>query len=280
MPLYTGTPPGNLPVADKEESSKPETGRPVVRYVTNPTLTAFIPKQQNAARSAVIICPGGGYLNLSIEDGGYEVAKQFAAEGITAFVLKYRTWRDSAFTNYSPIPMQDLQQAMKMVYAGAAKWNIDTSRIGLLGFSAGGHLVAYGANAPNAIRPAFTILVYPVISFMDSLTSRTSKTRGTLLGKNPSLADKMAYSPELHITPNTPPAFLIQAEDDSTSLVGNSLAYYNGLVANKVHGQLLLYQKGGHGFAYYNKAQDEYWMPAAIKWLALNGFYQKQPAIK
>ena len=274
MPLYNGTAPGNLSVDDREEFSKPETGRPVVRNVTNPTLAAFVPEHQNASRTAVIICPGGGYLNLSIEDGGYEVARQFAASGVTAFVLKYRTWRDSAYTNYRNIPMQDLQQAMKMVYSGAGKWNIDTAHIGLLGFSAGGHLVASAATSTSGIRPAFTILVYPVISFMDALTSTTSKTRGTLLGKNASLAEKMAYSPELHVTASTPPAFLIQAENDSTSLVGNSIAYYQALVANKVSGQLLLYQKGGHGFAYYNKAQDEYWMPAAIKWLALNNFYK------
>ncbi len=280
MPLYAGMPPGNLAVADKEEFSKPEGGRPVVRYVTRPTLTAFIPEHPNAARTAVIICPGGGYLNLSIEDGGYEVARQFAASGIAAFVLKYRTWRDSAYTNYRNIPMQDLQQAMKMVYAGAAKWNIDTAHIGLLGFSAGGHLVAYAATSIFGIRPAFTILFYPVISFMDALTSPTSKTRGTLLGKNANLAEKMAYSPELHVTASTPPAFLIQAENDSTSLVGNSIAYYQALVANKVSGQLLLYQKGGHGFAYYNKAQDEYWMPAAIKWLAVNNFYKNDPVEK
>lgn len=275
MPLYDGLPPGNLQVSDREESSKPESGRPTVRYVTHPTLTAFVPEHQDPSHTAVIICPGGGYLNLSIEDGGYEVAKQLAAAGITAFVLKYRTWREDAFVDYRNIPMQDLQQALKMVYNGNQKWNIDTAHVGLLGFSAGGHLVASAATSTVGIRPAFTILVYPVISFMDALTSPTSKTRNTLLGKNATLAEKTAYSPELHVTANTPPAFLVQAENDSTSLVGNSIAYYQALVANKVPGQLLLYQKGGHGFAYYNKAQDEHWMPTAIKWLALNGFYKK-----
>jgi len=274
IPLYNGIAPGSLPVKDMETFSKPETGRPVVRNVTNPTLTAFIPERQDSSRAAVIICPGGGYLNLSIEDGGYEVGKQLAASGITAFVLKYRTWRDSAYTDYTNIPMQDLQQAMKIVYGGAAKWNIDTSHIGVLGFSAGGHLTAMAATSTNGIKPAFTILVYPVISFTDSLTSPTSKTRNTLLGKSAGLADKISYSPELHVTSSTPPAFIVQAEDDSTSLVGNSVAYYKALVANRVPAQLLLYQKGGHGFAYHNKVQDEYWMPSAIKWLALNGFYK------
>lgn len=277
--MYTGLPPGSLPVKENEIFSRPANGRPTVRNVTRPTLSVFLPARQNASRPAVIVCPGGGYLNLSIEDGGYEVAKELAAAGITAFVLKYRTWRDSAYQDYKQAPMQDLQQAMKIVYAGAGRWNIDTLHVGLLGFSAGGHLVASAATAQTGIRPAFTILVYPVISFADSLTARTSKTRSTLLGAQPNEEEKEAYSPELHVTRTTPPAFLIQAEDDSTSLVGNSLVYYKALVANRVAAQLLLYQKGGHGFALYNKAQNEYWMPSALKWLRLNGFYTDQSSI-
>lgn len=276
IPLYAGTAPGMLTTADQETFSRPDKGRPTVHNVSHPTLTVFVPKQQNAARSAVIICPGGGYLNLSIEDGGYDVAKSLAAAGITAFVLKYRTWMEAAYVNYTTVPMQDMQTAMQLIYAGAARWQLDTSHIGLLGLSAGGHLVATAATATLPHKPAFTILVYPVISFTDSLTSRTSKTRATLLGSDLSQERKEAYSPELHVTDSTPPAFLIQAANDSTSLVGNSIVYYKALLAHRVSAQLLLYQKGGHGFALYNKAQDEYWMPAAIKWLALNGYYIKE----
>jgi dipeptidyl aminopeptidase/acylaminoacyl peptidase len=110
---------------------------------------------------------------------------------------------------------------------------------------------------------------------MDSLTSKTSNSRSNLLGKNISTEEKIAYSPELHITKSTPPAFIVHAEDDNTSLVGNSITYYNGLIANKIPAQLLLYKKGGHGFAMYNKVEDKYWLPDALKWLALNGFYKK-----
>src|SRR5260221_8282166 len=99
------------------------------------------------------------------------------------------------------------------------------------------------------------MLIYPVISFRDSLTSPKSKTRRTLIGDNPSVADKIAFSPELHIDKHTPPAFIVQAEDDSTSMVGNSLSYYEGLVAHQIPGRLLIYEKGGHGFALYNKAE-------------------------
>lgn len=276
IPLYKGTIPGNLNVADNEIFLRPQTGRPSVINVSNPTLTVFVPEHQNVSRSAVIICPGGGYVRLTIEDGGYEAAKTFATAGITAFVLKYRTWTDSAFINYRNIPLQDLEQAMSIVHNDATKWNIDPDHIGLLGFSAGGHLVAMEATSEKGIKPAFTILAYPVISFTDSLVSKTLKSRNTLLGNSFTQKDKEAYSPELHISPSTPPAFLVHAEDDSTSMVNNSIVYYKGLLANKVHAQLQLFQKGGHGFAMYNKAQDENWFPAALKWLELNNFYKSE----
>jgi acetyl esterase/lipase len=273
--LYTDNAPFSLPVEDKESSgnSTGGNGRFFVTNVTRPTLTVYLPKKANPSGTAVIICPGGGYSRLSIEDGGHEAAKVLAKAGIAAFVLKYRTKRDSAYTDYSKAPLADLQRATDIVYSNAAKWHIDTTHIGMLGFSAGGHLTAMAATGFDMRKPAFTLLVYPVISFMDSLTSKTSGSRGNLLGKKISEADKIRYSPELHITAATPPAFLVHAEDDNTSLVGNSIAYYNALMARQVKASLLLYKQGGHGFALYNKAEDKYWMPDALKWLALQRFY-------
>jgi acetyl esterase/lipase len=275
IPLYKGKPPGNISTDNKEQFVRPEKGRPSIINVTQPTLTVYLPDHPDAAKASVVICPGGGYLRLTIEDGGYEVAKNLAAAGIAAFVLKYRTWRDSTFISYRDLPMQDLQQAFTIIKAHAAEWKIDTARIGVLGFSAGGHLAAMGSVAGTGSRPAFTWLAYPVISFTDSLVSRTLKSRSTLLGNNITQQDKEAWSPELHVTASTPPAFIVHAADDSTSLVGNSIAYYKALLAKKVPAQMLLYQKGGHGFAQYNAAQDDNWLPAAIKWLRLNGFYKQ-----
>ncbi len=277
IPLYAGTAPGSLPVADKEAFTKSTRGnlRSFVSNVTRPTLTVFLPKKINSAGTAVIICPGGGYSRLSIVDGGYEAAQALADSGILAVVLKYRTTQDSAYTDYQKVPLMDLQQAMQVVVEHAAQWKIDTTHIGTLGFSAGGHLTAMAATTANIRKPAFTILIYPVISFLDSLTSKTSNSRSNLLGKRISPEQKIHYSPELHITAATPPAFIVHAGDDSTSYVGNSIAYYNGLTKNKVPSQLLLYQRGGHGFALHNKEQDEYWMPAAIRWLTLNVFYRR-----
>lgn len=275
--LYTGTAPGSLPVEDNESSSKSTSGngRFFVTNVTRPTLTVYLPKKTNASGTAVIICPGGGYNRLSIEDGGYEAAKVLADAGISAFVLKYRTQRDSAYTDFSKVPLMDLKQAIDIVYNNAVKWNIDTSHLGILGFSAGGHLTTMAATTFEIRKPAFTLLIYPVISFLDSLTSKTSSSRGNLLGKHITPEDKIKYSPELHITNATPPAFIVHAEDDKTSLVGNSIAYYNGLLNKKIAAELLLYKKGGHGFALYNKEEDKYWMPQALSWLALYGFYKQ-----
>ncbi|MBO9565000.1 MAG: alpha/beta hydrolase [Niastella sp.] len=275
VPLYKGKPPGNLSTDNKEQFVRPEKGRPSIINVTQPTITVYLPEHPNAAGTSVVICPGGGYLRLTIEDGGYDVAKNLAAAGIAAFVLKYRTWRDSTFIAYRDLPMQDLQQAFSIIRANAAQWKIDTSHIGVLGFSAGGHLAAMGSVSTRGFRPAFTWLAYPVVSFTDSLVSRTLKSRSTLLGNSITQQDKEAYSPELHVTVATPPAFIVHAADDSTSLVGNSIVYYKALLAKRVPAQMTLYQKGGHGFAQYNAAQDENWLPAAIKWLRLNGFYKQ-----
>lgn len=276
IPLYFGTAPGSLPVDDIESSGKSTNGngRTFVTNVTVPTLIVYLPKKITASRTALIICPGGGYSRLSIEDGGYEAAAALAESGIVGIVLKYRTFRDDAYTDFKNAPLTDLKRAIDIVYSNALKWNIDTSHLGILGFSAGGHLTAMAATTLENRKPAFTLLIYPVISFLDSLTSKTSTSRGTLLGKNISLEEKIAYSPELHISNTTPPSFIVHAKDDNTSLVGNSIAYYNGLLRNKVSAELLLYKKGGHGFALYNKAEDKYWMPDAIKWMLQNGFYK------
>ena len=276
--LYTEAPPFSLPVEDKESSGNSTAGnkRFFVTNVTNPTITVYLPKKISPSRTAIIICPGGGYNRLSIEDGGYDAAKELADLGIVGIVLKYRTQREDAYTSFKQAPLVDLQQAINLVYKNAIAWKIDTSHIGILGFSAGGHLTTMAATTLQVRKPAFTILAYPVISFTDSLTSEKSNTRSYLLGKKISDEDKIAYSPELHISSTTPPAFIVHAEDDQTSLVGNSITYYNGLVAKKIPAELILYKKGGHGFALYNKEENKYWLPDALKWLEKQGFYKNK----
>lgn len=279
MKLYPGAIPNSKNCPDKEASDT--TGRKVVRNVTVPTLNVFLPKVQNPSGVAVIICAGGGYSNLSIQDGGIDVAKELNGYGIATFVLKYRTSNPACNTNNSIVPLQDLQQAIYTVRLNAAKWHIDAAKVGLLGFSAGGHLSALGATqygSPQidangvSLKPAFTILAYPVISFTDALTSKKSQTRLNLIGKNPTAEQINWFSPEKNVNASTPPSFLIQASDDSTSLVGNSIAYYEALHRHQVSAKLIVYQKGGHGFTAYNKAEDDHWLPYAVKWLKLNNF--------
>jgi acetyl esterase/lipase len=280
-PLYPGAIPNSKNCVDKE--TEETTGRHVVRNITRPTLTVFLPKTPNASGVAVIICPGGGYSNLSIHDGGMDAAKELAGYGLVAFVLKYRTSDANCNANNSIVPLQDVQQAIFTVKSGAAKWHINPEKVGLLGFSAGGHLSAMAATKYGdpqidskgiSLRPAFTILAYPVISFTDALTSKKSQTKANLLGKMATAEQVTWFSPEKNVNTNTPPAFLIQASDDSTSLVGNSIAYYDALHRQKVSAKLTLYQKGGHGFAAYNRAEDDHWLPAAVKWLKLNNLMQ------
>jgi acetyl esterase/lipase len=277
--LYDGEIPNSNHCIDKEVSAS--TGRKVVRNVTIPTLTIFVPKSQNASRSAIIICPGGGYSNLSIQDGGFAAAIELAEKGIVSFVLKYRTADTICNNNYAIVPLQDVQQAIFKIKENAKTWNLDTNKIGLLGFSAGGHLVTTAAtqyqhpqieNKNVSLRPAFTILAYPVISFTDQLTSPNSKTRQNLLGPHPDKKLMEWFSPEMNVDKNTPPAFLLHASDDSTSYVDNSISYYKALHHFNIAAEMVIYQNGGHGFATYNEDEDDHWIIKAVKWLKLNSF--------
>ncbi len=268
--LYEGIPPNNLNNDNKETRIKTDAGRDALTKVTHPSIFYFKPDITKAQNIAVIICPGGGYHRLSIFDGGFMVAKELTDAGIHVFVLKYRTFVDSAYTQYETLPFQDLKTAYHIITKNAQTWGIDSSKIGLMGFSAGGHLAAMASTPQHHLKLAFQVLVYPVISFNDSLISPRLQSRKMLLGKQISEDKKRFYSPELWISDKNPPTYLIHAMDDTQSLVGNSLEYYKALLSKNVPAQMLLYQKGGHGFALYNKEQDEYWMPSAIKWLKLN----------
>jgi acetyl esterase/lipase len=271
LKLYSGTPPGNLNARNRESFFNDANGRDKLRNVTIPSVFYFPPTGVTPSRTAVIICPGGGYRTLSIFDGGYDVAKAFAAAGIHAFVLKYRTATDSAFTRYETLPFLDLQQAHRLIGQNAANWQIDTTKIGVLGLSAGGHLAAMAFTPRYQLPLAFNILVYPVVSFTDSLVSDRLQSRKAIFGnRRVTDVEKRAYSPELSVSAGHPPSFLIHAMNDSTSLVTNSLVYYRALIARRIPAKLLLYQKGGHGFALYNKEEDDYWLPSVLKWLRLN----------
>src|SRR4030095_7942326 len=257
-------------------------GRIHIDHVVQPSLTLYRPAAVNKARSAVIVCPGGSYINLSMTHEGYEVAEQLNKHGITAFVLKYRLPNDSCMQQRETGPLQDLQQAIILVKARAREWGIDSSRVGVLGFSAGGHLVStslthfytcYADNPMNiSVRPAFGVLIYPVISFQEEIAHKFS--RENLLGKNAAQEKMNFFSSEKQVTSQTPPCFLVHPEDDKTVPVKNSIYFYEALINNKIKGELLIYQSGGHGFGLVNPSTKESWMDQLIPWLQLNGFHQ------
>ena len=274
--LYTDTIPNARPCADQETWTTSKNGRVLVHHVTVPTLTVFEPASLSADAPAAIICPGGGYGNLSIGDGGIETAQLLAEQGIVAFVLKYRLPDSVCHVNPSIVPLQDVQQALYRVRKEADKWHVNVDSVGLVGFSAGGHLAATAATHYDTplidaegllLRPAFTVLVYPVISFTDRLTSPRSQTRKRLIGANPSAAQVQWFSPELNANAQTPPAMLLHAEDDSTAWVANSEAYARVLREHHVQVTFHRYPTGGHGFANYNRAEGDTWIPRAVAWI-------------
>jgi acetyl esterase/lipase len=278
LPLYEKVP-NSKPVPDKEERTVTD-GNLRISKVSVPTLTVFIPTVSKEKRTAVIICPGGSYIRLSFSHEGTEVAKLFNEWGIAAFVLKYRLPNDTTMIDKTTGPLQDAQRAIQMVRENAAKWNIDPNKIGIMGFSAGGHLAATSSthfdkaviDNPNntSLRPDFSILVYPVISLTDSFAHMGSRIN--LIGNNPSPELIKEYSNELQVTSRTPPAFLVHAGDDKTVKVHNSIMYYEALLKNNVQAELHLYQKGGHGFGLTNKTTNDPWAERLKNWLLNNSY--------
>jgi len=273
--------PDNIPgaidnPAYKEDTAYVDGKSPRISKVVNPTMVFFQAPKEITKGTAVIICPGGGYGRLAIDHEGYQVAAWFNSFGISAFVLKYRLPSDEIMKDKSIGPLQDVQEAIRVVRRNAMEWNIDPEKIGIMGFSAGGHLASTASTHYNdkvyhvkdtiSARPDFSILIYPVIS-MDTIISHRG-SRDNLLGKNPTKEMVTRFSNELQVDRNTPPAFLVHATDDGTVPVQNSFNYLLALKKNKVTGELHIYEKGGHGFGLAaNKGTTSAWPDACRNWL-------------
>lgn len=248
--------------------------------VTIPTLTVFLPKEKKTIQSAVIILPGGGYQHLAIDKEGTKVAEWFNSLGIAAFVLKYRLPSDLIMKDKTIGPLQDAQQAVRYVRENAKKWNIDPNKIGVLGFSAGGHLAStiathyddkvYESTLKVSARPDFSLLIYPVISMQNDITHKGSQT--SLLGENPSKELINSFSNEMKVTPKTSPTFLIHATDDTVVLPENSINYYLALKKNGVSAEMHIYEKGGHGFGLGVEDTSKHWTKDCEEWLKSNGY--------
>jgi len=272
IPLYKIVP-NNKQIADKENATTRDNVTRIAK-VSNPTLTVFKPDRPNG--KAVIICPGGGYAILAFDKEGTRVAEEFNKWGVTAFVLKYRLPDDSINIDRSLAPLQDAQQAIRWIRANAPQYGIDRNKIGIMGFSAGGHLASTAAthynfkadavnNDTTSARPDFAVLIYPVISFDSTFGHKGS--RNNLVGANASKEKFDFYSNELQVSSTTPPTFLIHAGDDATVPVENSIRFYQSCIKNKVPAEMHIYPRGGHGFGMYNKATDDYWMERLRNWL-------------
>jgi acetyl esterase/lipase len=280
VPLYKEIPNSKPAVDYKEKADTGADGVIRISKVSIPEITIYQPKASMGKNAAVIICPGGGYSILAYNLEGTTVARILNGWGVTAVVLKYRLPSDAIMKDKSIGPLQDAQRALQYLRENSGELSIDPKNIGIMGFSAGGHLASTASthfdsavisNPKNtSLRPDFSILVYPVISFSDQLAH--SGSRNNLIGKNaaPELINN--FSNELQVTEKTPPTFITLAADDKTVNPENSIKYYEALLKNKVPAELHIFQTGGHGFGAKNLLSKDNWMEILRNWMQYNHF--------
>lgn len=252
-----------------------------MRHVTDPSLDVYPAPADRATGTAVIICPGGGYWGLAIAHEGAQIATWFNSMGITAFVLKYRLPDSSIMADKSVGPLQDAQEAIRVVRRQASAWHINPRKIGVMGFSAGGHLAStlsthfseavYTPKDTTSARPDFSILIYPVVSMDSAITHMGS--RDFLLGSTPTQEQVIRFSNEQQVTAQTPPAFLVHSLDDNLVPVQNSINYALAMKKFNRPCELHIYQTGGHGYGLGRSSDTESSWPLACQlWLKARGF--------
>lgn len=269
--------PDKVPGATKEKSywPKPDEQERCISKISDPEMEVFLPPKEKANGSAVLIFPGGGYQVVCLHHEGYDLAKWFADRGVAGIVLKYRLPSDEIMKNKTIGPLQDAQEAMRVIRRNAAEWNINPEKIGVMGFSAGGHLAStlsthynekvYESKDNISARPNFSVLIYPVISFNESFTHMGSRIN--LLGNNPEAKMVEHFSNELQVKQDTPPAFLVHSSDDEAVPVANSLRYFEALQKNKVPAEMHIYEKGGHGYGMGEGGTENAWPAALLQWM-------------
>ncbi len=253
-----------------------------VRNVSEAEMTLFLPSREKNSGAAVVICPGGGYIMEAMDHEGYDIARWLAERGVAGIVLKYR------LPNGHPaIPSDDARRALRTVRHNATTWGIHPGRIGIAGSSAGGHLAstvgtrfdAGNPGSPDSIekvscRPDFMLLLYPVITMKEEFGHMGSRTN--LLGAGNDWSLVARYSNELHVSPETPPTFLVLADDDKGVVPRNSIEFYTALKANKVPAEMHIFAKGGHGFGMRkNNIPADRWPDLFLDWLGASGFVKQ-----
>lgn len=277
LPLWEGDPPNYLETNEVTIWDTSDIVR--VRLVQKPDIAIYLPSKKNATGEAVVICPGGGYHILAYDWEGSDIARWFNSHGIAAFVLKYRLPISNSNVIPHISPLLDAQRALRLVRYHADEWNIDSQKIGIMGFSAGGHLAStlsthHDGGDPSkddpvdrvSCRPDFSILVYPVISFTEEFAH--SGSRKALIGENPGKKLVNYFSNELQVNEDTPPAILIHSDDDKGVPVENSIAYYKALRAHNIPSELHIYPYGGHGFSLaIGRGHLSTWPDRVIEWI-------------
>jgi acetyl esterase/lipase len=245
-----------------------------VRNVSVAEMYVYLPKKEINTGAAVVICPGGGYMIEAMDHEGYEMAKWLASKGIAGIVLKYRLPY-----GHHEIPSDDARQTMRIVRMNAKEWGIDPDKVGIAGSSAGGHLAStVGTVFDNgnkqstdpiekmSCRPDFMLLLYPVISFDESVGHMGS--RKNLIGEGNDWKLAKQYSNELNVTKETPPTFLILADDDKAVIPQNSVEFYLALKKYNIPAEMHIFQEGGHGFGMTKKNLPvDQWPDLFYSWL-------------
>ena len=289
MPLLPGEPPAGAVAAEQVERRKAgETPIIFIKDVRWPTLTVYLPEKEKATGAAVVICPGGGYSGVAIDLEGDNVAKWLNTLGVAGVVLKYRMPKPAESKTDLPYPTADARRAMRLVRSKAAEWNLDPARVGILGFSAGGHLAATTATqweeadataadplAKFSTRPDFAVLIYPVVSFVDPAAGHTG-SRNNLLGKDADAKRVESFSAELRVTAKTPPTFLVHAKDDPVK-VRNSELFADACRKAGVPVELVTFEKGGHGFGLgVNGGDPATWPAKCAEWMKGRGLLERK----
>ncbi|HRH48217.1 MAG TPA: alpha/beta hydrolase [Panacibacter sp.] len=282
IPLYDGDIPNSKPcsVTQREfiDTSWNKNGLLIVQNIVKPTITVFEAPADKRNGTAVLICPGGGYGVVAAGHEGADVAKKFNEIGVTAFVLYYRLPNEACMTNKAFVPLMDAQQALYFIRKNAKQYGVDENKVGIMGFSAGGHLAASASVHFNDavrkelsgenLRPDFSLLIYPVISFSDSVGHIGS--RDNLIGKTPDQKLLHYFSNEEQVTDQTPPAFFVHSSDDGGVKPDNSILYYQALVKHHISAEMHLYAHGGHGFGLNNTTTTDQWFERCINWMKAN----------
>ena len=242
--------------------------------------------KENKTKTAVIVCPGGSYHHLGLYNEGYCSAKWFSENGITAFMLKYRS-NESLYNH--PAMLEDIQRAIQIVRENADEFGIDASKVGVIGYSAGGHLVTMagefgerfneleklGIETAVSLRPDFVMPIYPVVSMQDDISHKWS--RRSLLGKNQTQERKDLFSMELQVPDNMPPTYIVVCKDDNVVDYNNSLRLYDALLEKNINDcELHVYEWGKHGFGMLNGPfmKEFKWNEPLLEWIKKIGMYE------